>query len=321
MQRAQKTALIATTMARIGFNEGLTDTGNDMSEKIRSEIILVTPEKAREFLSFNEGNRYIRSTWVEYLANCIRNNEWQATHQGIGFSKSGMLLDGQHRLHAIIKADIPVMMMVTYGLADQVFSVLDSGIKRTDADLTKIPKATIEVIRIFHRVCSGAERQRMSPLMIDKYYQVIGAVCAVLNKKAPTKVKLFSAAPCRAAAIYAILTGESVEYVMTTYKILSLGDTQSMSPICHSAVRQVITGRLTTAGGGDLQTEVFLKLTAIFKEKNKNVQKLIAREKSAVLGEVRKELVFWFSDNKTMKPQDSFNQVNENLHRQLEAIT
>ena len=81
-----------------------------MSSNIKSEFVLITPELARGMLIDNEGNRRKRELWVNYLANCIRNNEWKPTHQGIAFSENGKLLDGQHRLHAIIKADIPVVV-------------------------------------------------------------------------------------------------------------------------------------------------------------------------------------------------------------------
>jgi hypothetical protein len=120
-----------------------------MAAQIKSEMIFVTPEIAKQYLSLNEDNRRVRNTWVDYLAHSIKSGEWQSTHQGIGFSKSGRLLDGQHRLMAIVKANIPVYIMVTYGLDENVFSAIDNGIKRTDEDLTHIPKRVIEVIKFF----------------------------------------------------------------------------------------------------------------------------------------------------------------------------
>jgi hypothetical protein len=57
------------------------------------------------------------------------------THQGIAFSSSGALVDGQHRLAAIVEAGIPVEVMVFTDVADGSFDVLDTGKRRNAADV------------------------------------------------------------------------------------------------------------------------------------------------------------------------------------------
>lgn len=71
---------------------------------------------------------------VAALAEAIRRSEWKLTHQGIAFDEAGYLLDGQHRLHAIVEAKIPVQMMVFHGLPREIFPVLDTGKRRSAAD-------------------------------------------------------------------------------------------------------------------------------------------------------------------------------------------
>jgi hypothetical protein len=44
------------------------------------------------------------------------------------------LIDGQHRLHAIIQANVPIKSYVVRSITKEAFSVLDSGIKRTMGD-------------------------------------------------------------------------------------------------------------------------------------------------------------------------------------------
>jgi hypothetical protein len=61
---------------------------------------------------------------------------WRLTHQGIALDPQGRLLDGQHRLRAVLEADlsqpgIVVPMMVTVGVPRDTFAVMDSGRPRS----------------------------------------------------------------------------------------------------------------------------------------------------------------------------------------------
>ncbi len=277
----------------------LDDKVNDMAAKIKSEMVLVTPEMARQYLAFNEQNRRVRAGWVNYLAYTIRSGEWKPTHQGIAFSESGRLLDGQHRMLAIVKADIPVNIMVTYGLPDDAFAAIDNGIKRTDGDLTRLPKRLVEVTKMFIQIMAfeGTESPtntgsigRMTPNQIHFYAGVLREFFDFMVKDADRATKVFSTTPVLSAAIYALMIGESPDYVRNTYRQLVSADTQSMPPICHSAVRQVMTGKITSKGGAECRTENFVRFTSVFKESNKNHLRLVARANKDVFSEVRSAL-------------------------------
>lgn len=95
---------------------------------------LITPEKALAYLARNVRNRPLRESWVEYLAQQIRTGHWQTTHQGIAFSKTGDLMDGQHRLSAIVRANKAVHLSVTTGMAESIYKVTDCGLKRATFD-------------------------------------------------------------------------------------------------------------------------------------------------------------------------------------------
>lgn len=42
---------------------------------------------------------------VKGFAEAMSRGEWMVTHQGIAFSSAGVLVDGQHRLAAVIEAE------------------------------------------------------------------------------------------------------------------------------------------------------------------------------------------------------------------------
>lgn len=102
--------------------------------KITRQILTITPEMAANCLSKNPNNRHINMRWVNHLATLIKNGEFTLTHQGIAFDEDGNLIDGQHRLHAIIKAGIAVKMEVSSGWPRSNILAIDVGKKRNFDD-------------------------------------------------------------------------------------------------------------------------------------------------------------------------------------------
>lgn len=99
-----------------------------------TEFVPITPLLAAVWLKSNTSNRRISEPVVEAYASDMRAGAWKLTHQGIAFDASGRLIDGQHRLHAIIKAGFPVTMSVTRGLAASAQEVVDAQKPRSISD-------------------------------------------------------------------------------------------------------------------------------------------------------------------------------------------
>ncbi|WP_326631477.1 MULTISPECIES: hypothetical protein [unclassified Streptomyces] len=98
------------------------------------EVLSVSPELAAQWLKLNTNNRPLSKNTVQQLAAQIQRGEWQLTHQGIAFDEDDVLIDGQHRLAAIVKAGTTVPMTVTQGVPRTAFTVMDTGRKRTGRD-------------------------------------------------------------------------------------------------------------------------------------------------------------------------------------------
>ncbi|MCZ7456697.1 hypothetical protein [Streptomyces sp. WMMC940] len=101
---------------------------------MQMEVLHVSPESAAEWLTRNTNNRPLSKSAVQQLCGQIQRGEWQLTHQGIAFDEDGVLIDGQHRLAAIVKAGIAVPLTVTYDVPRASFTVMDTGRKRTGRD-------------------------------------------------------------------------------------------------------------------------------------------------------------------------------------------
>jgi hypothetical protein len=105
---------------------------------VRSKVQTVTPQKAAEYLERNTANRPLSKRTMRDFAAAMRRGEWQVTHQGIAFDTDGALVDGQHRLAAVIEADLPVEMTVFTDVPAGAFDVLDTGKRRNAADVLAI---------------------------------------------------------------------------------------------------------------------------------------------------------------------------------------
>lgn len=104
------------------------------SSKVTSDIEDVDPVTAARWLGGNQTNRNLRPALVAKYASDMRNGQWIMAGEPIKFDSEGSLLDGQHRLAAIVKSDLTVEMMVVRGLPAQSRVVMDSGSARTAGD-------------------------------------------------------------------------------------------------------------------------------------------------------------------------------------------
>jgi len=102
---------------------------------MKTEIVTMTPEWAESILSQqNNHNRQMRLVSVHKIASAIRHGDWKITHQGIAIDANGQLLDGQHRLAAIVLAQQSVELMLSTDCDPSLFDVVDCGVARTASD-------------------------------------------------------------------------------------------------------------------------------------------------------------------------------------------
>jgi hypothetical protein len=101
---------------------------------MHSKEMKVTPKIAKEWLKKNTFNRPCSNHWVRILADRMRNNEWELNGEPIIISDKGNLLDGQHRLEAIVLSGIAITTIVTFGINETTFETLGGGKKRSIPD-------------------------------------------------------------------------------------------------------------------------------------------------------------------------------------------
>lgn len=101
---------------------------------MRTTVETITPELAAKYLAKNTQNRNVRQHTVTKMTRDLQAGAWVPTHQGIAFSPDGTLLDGQHRLLAVIQAGVPLVTLVTRGLPPEAQVEMDGQGRRQAAD-------------------------------------------------------------------------------------------------------------------------------------------------------------------------------------------
>jgi len=100
---------------------------------------MVTPAMAMDWLDHaNTSNRKVSEPHVQRLARDMASGEWKLTHEGIAFDPSGILIDGQHRLWAVVMSETPVEMHVWRSVTREALMAIDCGRARTLGDMLRL---------------------------------------------------------------------------------------------------------------------------------------------------------------------------------------
>lgn len=107
---------------------------NDFKKVTVLPSVEFTPELAGELLQLNNANRPLRNDLVKHYSDQMKAGEWMFAGGTVNISNAGMLLDGQHRLEAIIRTGMSQIFNIQTGLDNMVFQTLDTGRMRTASD-------------------------------------------------------------------------------------------------------------------------------------------------------------------------------------------
>lgn len=169
---------------------------------METKVITITPEMAAEFLKHNiVTNRRKSTAIIQRYARVMKAGGWNLTHQGIAFDEYGNLIDGQHRLEAIIAANVPIKMMVTYNVEHaegETFSI-DVGNRRTVSNIIQMSGIDDRVYHDMAGHVSSYMRMkggyRMQPeaaetiAYIDRHYDELARAHSLIGKQGTSKVE------------------------------------------------------------------------------------------------------------------------------------
>ena len=148
------------------------------TNQITVEAETIGPATAKVYLTKAAPNRSINKRNVDRLAKAMASGAWRVTHQGIAFDENGQLIDGQHRLAAIVQSGKTIKLLVSRYSADAPMSVLDSGSSRSVSDRVQIagiiPEHAATTVAIINAMLiaetGGYRKEALQPHEIEKLY-------------------------------------------------------------------------------------------------------------------------------------------------------
>ena len=97
-----------------------------------------TPQKAKTILAKGGPNRRVSENTVNRYATAMADGRWSMNGETIKISRAGKLLDGQHRLQAVILSGKKVEILTVRGLMPKTQATVDDGFKRNLAHVLDI---------------------------------------------------------------------------------------------------------------------------------------------------------------------------------------
>lgn len=119
MHKSSKTAAMLYSPVKNGAHNGV------HTNEPYSVDMHVTPEQAQQWLANNHANRDLRPRVVKKYARAMSTGQWMWTPEGISLAPSGRILQGQHRLHAIVLSGVTVYMRVNFNIPECTYAVFD----------------------------------------------------------------------------------------------------------------------------------------------------------------------------------------------------
>jgi hypothetical protein len=150
---------------------------------MKIQKVFLSPENAARLLVNNTNNRNLSAGRVARYTNDIVNNRWvEDTGELIKIGTDGCIIDGQHRLTAVVKANKGINIHIATHVSKDVFDVIDSGKSRSSSDVLKIAGVinatkTAAFIQSYNQFANTKYRYHQAQLessmtskMILKYY-------------------------------------------------------------------------------------------------------------------------------------------------------
>lgn len=179
----------------------------------------ITPKKAAAYLKRNVTNRPLREATVKGYEADMRSGNWVPTHQGVAFNDREELIDGQHRLTAVVHSEVTVRMLVTRGLPAKTgethtMDAVDRGAVRSIADQLRLqhgfsnPNLGIAVVALIANIVltRRVKKQTTSQVLLglDLYGRHIGEIGALVDNPREKRFR-------RAAFVAALTFARAIE--------------------------------------------------------------------------------------------------------------
>lgn len=225
-----------------------------MRDNIKTSIETITPQRAKQYLEAKAANRPVRMALVKQYARDMANEEWKLSHQGIAFDEHNYLIDGQHRLSAIIESGVPTTMLVARGVPLSSQIAMDDHAKRSAGDaisLIRSEKVTQSQVALMRVVIEFGGSGKPTKHELNHHYDTFRDCIAFIMPYYSRKERSVTASPVWAAIMMAWFYEQDLERLQLFCRILK-GDEIPYDEYDRAATtlrEWLLRTRVSTAGG------------------------------------------------------------------------
>lgn len=237
--------------------------------EIAFELELVTPKKAEEYLTRNIRNRKHRRQVVNEICNIIQNDEWRVVHQPIAFDAAGRLVDGQHRLMAIVKTckSVPVYV-ARYQTEESAMNLpIDRQSRRSFADILERDKKTTETVSAIIEIATGRERRVPTIGEVSNAIERLAPELEVMHTRCNHTAKVRAIQSVRAAVVCNMRLSGEMDLISEQYRACLLLDFETCKPSVLAFIKACDSH---SGGGGASRKEMFIRALKAFSPLNWN---------------------------------------------------
>lgn len=246
----------------------------------------INSETAKEILKKNMCNRNISNDTVNLYARDMRAGAWQLTHQGILLGYKGVVIDGQHRLMAIVKSGIGQWMLVTRddNFKSTIDVPVDVGNKRANAFVLGANREVVALTSFALKV--GKNISMMSPADLKPYINLFNRPLQHLLQGVKNTRRGISTAPVQLAAVTRILLGDDIDYITLNYSAMLTDRFADLSPMAASFYKQIVVDRIAMDS-----RQVLARTVRVFDPERQATTKLQIKDEAFAFEEARKMVI------------------------------
>jgi len=236
----------------------------------KSSIETIFPTTALALLRTNDGNRKLRKNVVARYAATMTQGNWLLTPEPIVIADTGRLLNGQHRLSAIVQANIGVKMFVVRNVSEKAFPAIDRGVSRNFSDANSVDRYLAETAKLLTSIRAGRLLSQQDS-EINQDVDFLRGNHEALMSHCPSMRKYVSTSSFRLAACMRMFDPNSREFALNTYKDLVLGNIKDLPPLAQHLCGVIMSGKLKFDHSEERREAFLVRAFAVFNPDQQNM--------------------------------------------------
>jgi len=253
--------------------------------KLEDNKTWIGPSLASRLMDNNASNRSFRESHAKDIARQMKLERWKASPEPIVITTRGRLVNGQHRLWAVVETSTTQEFSVVVIPDEQyteIFEILDQGATRSSADVLREDNKNITPLNYLLRAAGikSVKHQDLRPFLQSD----LGRIVRKLNDRKPT-AKVWKHNCVKAAFAVCILDGViSEEKAFEIYDTLLTTAITNWPHVFGLLYMQLTDGSIPlNISGRSVQNDWFIRTVFALKNRNNNSLKMIRIYKNTVM--------------------------------------